>query len=202
MPEFSRRSLEILRQPMEDKEIRISRVYGTYVFPADFILCAAMNPCPCGYYPDMNHCRCTAGEVSHYLGKVSQPILDRMDLCADVTPVEYSDLHGGQKGESSENIRKRVEKVREIQRKRFKNESFQFNGEMQGKHVEEYCVLSKEAESLLEKAFYKLKFSGRAYHKVLKVARTIADMDGTEKIESAHIGEALSYRAFDKKYWN
>lgn len=202
MPEFSRRSLEILRQPLEDKVIRISRVNGTYVFPANFILCAAMNPCPCGFYPDMNRCRCTSGEVSHYLGKISQPLLDRMDLCADVSPVTFEDLRKQEKGETSETIRKRVEKVREIQKIRFKKENIQFNGELQGKQVEEYCILNEDAELLLQQVFAKMKFSARSYHKILKVARTIADMEGTEYIERSHLGEALTYRAPDKKYWD
>lgn len=202
MPEFSRRSLEILRQPLEDKVIRLSRVYGTYEFPANFILCAAMNPCPCGYYPDMNQCRCTSGEVAHYLGKISQPLLDRIDLCADVAPVNFTELRNQKKGETSEEIRTRVARVRDIQKLRFQGETIQFNGEMQGKQVEQYCVLEPEAEALLQKAFSKLKFSARSYHKILKVARTIADMDGAELIGSTHVGEALTYRALDKKYWN
>lgn len=202
MPEFSRRSLEILRQPLEDKVICLSRVNGTYTFPANFILCAAMNPCPCGFYPDMNQCRCTAGEVAHYLGKISQPLLDRMDLCADVAPVAYQQLRQNGKEEASAQIRQRVEKVREIQRIRFQGEKIQFNGEMQGKQVEYFCSLSEEAESLMQRAFDKMKFSARSYHKVLKVARTIADMEGEARIESRHLGEALTYRTLDKKYWN
>lgn len=200
MPEFSRRSLEILRQPLEDREIRISRVSGTYVFPADFILCAAMNPCPCGYYPDMNQCRCTAGQVSRYLNKLSQPLLDRLDLCADAEPVSFQNLKG-RAGESSETIRKRVEQVHGLQRQRYKNEPIQFNGELKGKKIEEYCKWDSQAEQLLETAFDKMGLSARAYHRVLKVARTIADMDGSFLIGRKHISEALSYRAFDKKYW-
>lgn len=202
MPEFSRRSLEILRQPLEDKVICLSRVNGTYTFPANFILCAAMNPCPCGFYPDMNQCRCTAGEVAHYLGKISQPLLDRMDVCADVAPVAYQQLRTKEKEESSAEIRRRVEKVREIQRLRFQNDTIQFNGEMQGKQVEFYCSLSPDAELLMQKAFEKQKFSARAYHKILKVARTIADMEHESDIQSRHLGEALTYRTLDKKYWN
>lgn len=202
MPEFSRRSLEILRQPLEDKVICLSRVHGTYTFPANFILCAAMNPCPCGFYPDMNQCRCSAGEVAHYLGKISQPLLDRMDLCADVAPVAYQQLRTTEKEETSEEIRRRVEKVREIQRIRFQKDTIQFNGEMQGKQVEFYCSLSADAERLMQKAFEKQKFSARAYHKILKVARTIADMENEVCIQSRHLGEALTYRTFDKKYWN
>ncbi len=202
MPEFSRRSLEILRQPLEDKVIRISRVYGTYDFPADFILCAAMNPCPCGYYPDMNRCRCTPAQVSQYLGRISQPLLDRLDLCADVTPVDFEGLSSIKMGEATEKIRERVSAVQEIQRLRYQGEGIQFNGELKGSQIEKYCSLDTEGKGLLQLAFEHMPFSARAYHRLLKVARTIADMDHSEKIQKHHIGEALSYRAFDKKYWN
>ncbi|HJB30369.1 MAG TPA: ATP-binding protein [Candidatus Blautia faecavium] len=202
MPEFSRRSLEILRQPLEDKVIRIARTTGTYEFPANFMLCAAMNPCPCGFYPDMNQCRCTAGEVAHYLGKISQPLLDRIDLCAEAAPVDFSQISSKKTGESSCDIRKRVETVREIQKLRFSGESIRFNGEMGKNHIDKYCYVSESAQKLLERAFKKIRFSARSYHRILKVARTIADMDGSEKIESRHAGEAISYRAFDKKYWS
>lgn len=201
MPEFARRSLEILRQPLEDKTIRISRVYGTYEFPANFILCAAMNPCPCGNYPNMNLCRCTAGEVAHYLGKISQPLLDRMDLCTDVPSVSFSQLNSRERGESSEDIRKRVEIVRQIQQERYRNEEIRFNGELKGSQIDKFCRMDSDADRLLEKAFKKISLSARSYHRILKVARTIADMDGAKVIQSRHIGEALTYRSFDKKYW-
>lgn len=201
IPEFSRRSLEILRQPLEDKVIRLSRVYGTCEFPASFILCAAMNPCPCGYYPDMNKCRCTPGEVSHYLGKISQPLLDRMDLCADVSEVSYEMLNSRIKGESSAVIRERVERTQDIQNRRYSRESINFNGELRDAMVEQYCQIEPAGRKLLERAFSRLRFSARAYHKVLKVARTIADMEQSHTICASHVGEALSYRAFDKKYW-
>jgi magnesium chelatase family protein len=202
MPEFSRRSLEILRQPLEDKKIQISRVYGTYTFPASFILCAAMNPCPCGYFPDMNQCRCTPGEVQHYMGKISQPLLDRIDLCTDVSPVSYGELHKGTPGESSETIRRRVTAVQQIQAERYQKEAIQFNGELTGRQIEQYCRLAPAAEQLLQKAFDTIHFSARSYHRILKVSRTIADMEASSLIESRHVAEALSYRAFDKKYWS
>ncbi|MBQ0000107.1 MAG: ATP-binding protein, partial [Clostridiales bacterium] len=202
MPEFSRRSLEILRQPLEDKMIQISRVYGTYSFPANFILCAAMNPCPCGYYPDMNQCRCTPGQVAHYIGKISQPLLDRIDLCTDVSPVSYGELHGGNAGESSAAIRERVRRVQEIQTRRYMEENIQFNGELKGHQIEKYCILTLDAEKLLQQAFETIHFSARSYHRILKVSRTIADMNGTEEIQKSDVAEALSYRAFDKRTWN
>lgn len=182
--------------------IRISRVNGTYEFPASFILCAAMNPCPCGYYPDMNRCSCSAGEVAHYLGKISQPLLDRIDLCTEAPLLDFSSLRGGRTGESSEAIRIRVEAVREIQRQRYLHENVRFNGELAGRQVEKYCQIDGAAESLLKRSFDKMPFSARSYHRILKVARTIADMDGSSDIREHHIGEALSYRPFDKKYWN
>lgn len=202
MPEFSRRSLEALRQPLEDKMIQLSRVSGTYFFPANFILAAAMNPCPCGYYPDMNKCQCTAGQVSHYLGKISRPLLDRIDICAEVPPVSFSQLNAGGSGESSAIIRKRVEKVREIQSRRYEEENIRFNGELHGKQIEKYCQLTKDGARLLGRAFDKMQFSARVYHRILKVSRTIADMEGEEKISGHHIGEAMAYRVFEKNYWN
>lgn len=201
MPEFSRRSLEILRQPLEDKVIHLSRTSGTHSFPANFMLVAAMNPCPCGHYPDMSRCRCSAGEVAHYLGKISQPLLDRIDICTEVPAVSFSQMKEEGKRETSAEIRLRVEKTRKIQRDRYENEAFCFNGELQGKQIEKYCRLTGEGECLLKRAYDKMQFSARSYHRILKVSRTIADMEGEERIGSCHVGEALSYRVFDKKYW-
>lgn len=202
MPEFSRKSLEILRQPLEDKEIHLSRAAGTYIFPASFMLAAAMNPCPCGFYPDMNRCRCTSGEITHYLGKISQPLLERIDICTEVPAVSFSKMKKKIPGESSAQIRKRVEAVQEIQRERYKEEKFCFNGELDGRKLEKYCVMTGGADKLLEQAYEQFQFSTRAYHKILKTARTIADMESSEKIKEEHICEALAYRAYDKKYWS
>ena len=200
MPEFARGSLEVLRQPLEDKQIQLSRASGTYVFPAGFILVAAMNPCPCGYYPDMNKCRCTPGEVSHYLHKLSQPLLERIDLCADVPPVNFSQISEEKSGESSALIRKRVEKARKIQQKRYQNEKICFNGELSGKQIRKYCVLTENAFQVAKNAFELMELSARSYHRILKVSRTIADMEGEELIHTRHVAEALTYKAFDKKY--
>lgn len=200
MPEFSRRGLEVLRQPLEDKQIQLSRASGTYVFPAGFILVAAMNPCPCGYYPDMNKCRCSPGEVSHYLHKLSQPLLERIDLCADVPPVDFSQISCVKPGESSAVIRERVERVRQIQSKRYEKEPICFNGELSGKQIQKYCVLTEHAFKMAQNAFELMDLSARSYHRILKVSRTIADMEGEEEIHSRHVAEALTYRAFDKKY--
>ena len=189
-----------LRQPLEDKQIQLSRASGTYVFPAGFILVAAMNPCPCGYYPDMNKCRCTPGEVSHYLHKLSQPLLERIDLCADVPPVNFSQISEEKPGESSALIRKRVEKARKIQQKRYQNEKICFNGELSGKQIRKYCVLTENALQVAKNAFELMELSARSYHRILKVSRTIADMEGEELIHTRHVAEALTYKAFDKKY--
>ena len=197
MPEFSRRGLEVLRQPLEDKQIQLSRASGTYVFPAGFILVAAMNPCPCGYYPNMNKCRCSPGEVSHYLHKLSQPLLERIDLCADVPPVDFSQISCVKPGESSAVIRERVERVRQIQSKRYEKEPICFNGELSGKQIQKYCVLTEHAFKMAQNAFELMDLSARSYHRILKVSRTIADMEGEEEIHSRHVAEALTYRAFE-----
>ena len=198
MPEFSRRSLELLRQPLEDRVIQISRVSGTYLFPADFMLCAAMNPCPCGYYPDMNRCTCTAGEVAHYMGKISRPLLDRIDICTEVPPVSFQELKKAVPGESSARIRERVRNVQKIQEERYRGENIRFNGQLQSRMIDRYCPVTDSASRLLAMAFDRISFSARSYHRLLKVARTIADMEGEEVIASHHVGEALSYRALEK----
>ena len=166
------------------------------------MLAAAMNPCPCGVYPDMNRCRCTSGEITHYLGKISQPLLERIDICTEVPAVSFSKMKKKIAGESSAQIRKRVEAVQEIQRERYKKEKFCFNGELDGRKLEKYCVMTGGADKLLEQAYEQFQFSTRAYHKILKTARTIADMESSEKIKEEHICEALAYRAYDKKYWS
>ena len=201
MAEFSKRSLEILRQPLEDKRIVLSRAAGSFVFPANFMLVAATNPCPCGCWPS-DQCHCTPFEIEHYLGRISQPLLDRIDLCADIPAVTYDEMTSLSSGESSDVIRARVEEVRRIQAERYRSESFSFNGELSGGMVQKYCCMTEEAEHLLKTAFNKMKFSARSYHKILKTARTIADLDKSEHIASSHIAEALTYRAMDKKYWN
>ena len=190
----------MLRQPLEDKKVQLSRASGTYIFPAGFLLVAAMNPCPCGFYPDMNRCRCTDREVSHYMNKISQPLLERIDLCSDVPAVAFSQINTTQKGESSAVIRRRVEEVRKIQAARYQKEKIRFNAELSGNQIQEYCVLTENALNLARNAFEVMELSARSYHRILKVARTIADMDQEEKIHARHLAEAVTYRAFDKKY--
>ena len=160
----------------------------------------AMNPCPCGYYPDMNRCTCTSGQIAHYLGKISRPLLDRIDICTEVPSVTFEQLQGKKRGERSAQIRKRVEKVQKIQAERYKNEKINFNGELQGKQIEKFCPMTQEAASLLDRAYNRISFSARSYHRILKVCRTIADMEGEDIIASHHVAEALSYRAFEQDY--
>lgn len=195
--EFNRDVLETLRQPLEDGEITISRVQGSLTFPARFILVAAMNPCPCGYYGDSEkECHCTPGEILRYQKKISGPLLDRIDLQVELPRVKYDDLKSEEKSEKSEQIRQRIEKVREIQKERFGslNKDIYTNGEMTSKETEEFCPLEKEAEMLLKKAIESFYLSARSYYKILKVARTIADLNNAKLIRSEHIAEALQYR--------
>lgn len=202
LPEFSRRSLEILRQPLEEKKINISRSSGNYCFPANFLLIAAMNPCPCGQYMDRNRCRCTPGEISRYQKKISFPLLDRMDLCMEVEEVSYEDLSGTKRGTvTSAELREKTEQAYEVQRMRYEKSGIRFNSDLKPTMLEEFCPMEENAKKLLEKAFAKYKLSARAYHKIVRVARTIADLAGQNIITSAHIGEAIRYRCVDYQYW-
>ena len=202
LPEFSKSSLEVLRQPMEDRCIHLSRVQGTYTFPADFMLVAAMNPCPCGYYPDMNRCRCTQQEIHRYLKKISQPLLDRMDICVEAPAVSWQEMTGQKRGETSAQIREVVTRTQKIQQERYRGTDIHFNSDMGAKEVEQYCVMNARGKEMIQKAFTGLSLSARGYHRVLKVARTIADMEEEELITEKHIAEALTYRMIDKKYWS
>ena len=200
LPEFSRAALETLRQPLEAHKICISRINGTYEFPADFLLVAAMNPCPCGYYPDRNRCSCTDGEVSRYLGRISGPLLDRFDLCTEVKDVSADQLWNRKKGSTSLQIRREILRVHNIQKERYRNCGVSFNGSLSGKDVEVYCQTDREGERLLKKAYEKMNLSMRGYHKILKTARTIADLDNEERIQEKHVAEAVFYRNLDNKY--
>lgn len=201
LPEFKSNTLELLRQPLEDRKINISRLNGVCSYPTGFMLISAMNPCKCGYYPDRNRCGCSLSQIKRYLNKISQPFLDRMDLCAEAVEVRYKDLEQKNCGETSKIIRKRVEETRKIQQKRYQNEDIYFNAELSPKLTEKFCVLGKEEQEFLEQAFHKMDLSARAYHRILKVARTIADMDRSEQIKLKHLSEAICYRSLDKKYW-
>ena len=201
LPEFSREVLEVLRQPLEEHQIRIARAQGTYQFPANFMLVGALNPCPCGCYPDLNKCRCTEREIQQYIGKLSQPFLDRMDICVEAPRVEYQVLKEKRREEKSEEIRKRVSEARKIQQIRYQSTGILTNAELEGKQLEKYCRLGKKEEQMMRQAFSRLGLTARTYYKILKVGRTIADLDESENIELRHLQEAIGYRAMDKKYW-
>ena len=201
LPEFKQNTIEILRQPMEEKEVRLVRVNGTYEYPADFMLVAAMNPCKCGYYPDMQRCTCTSAAIDRYLRKVSRPLLDRIDICVEVPQVRFRDLYNTGKSEKSEEIRARVVRTQEIQKMRYRGENFCFNSHIPSSRIFEYCKLDKKQEIYMEQMYDKLNLTARTYHKILRVARTLADMDESEQIKMSHLNEALCYRNIDKKFW-
>ncbi|MBU0732066.1 ATP-binding protein [Patescibacteria group bacterium] len=194
-PEFPRPVLEALRQPLEDGVVTVSRVQSTITYPANFILVAAQNPCPCGYADDnQKECTCTALQVSAYRKKISGPILDRMDMFIKVPRVEFSKLTSKQLAEPSEKIRRRVEAARHIQADRLKGSGLVTNSEMTNEYIEKYCALDIESQAMMQKAVTKLNLSPRAYFRTLKLSRTIADLAGSSDIKSPHVGEALQYR--------
>lgn len=203
LPEFQKNSLEVLRQPLEDRVITIGRANGTYTYPANFMFVASMNPCPCGYYgSSQNSCTCSPKQIHNYMCKISGPLLDRMDIQLEVPTVKYAELNDKIIPESSEKIKERVNIAREIQLKRFKNDSIFSNSELTPKKINKYCKLDNECENILKIAFEKLNLSARAYGRILKVARTIADLGGAENIEKSHILEAIQYRSLDKRYFS
>lgn len=201
LTEFRREVLDVLRQPLEEKRVRIARASGVVSYPADFILVGAMNPCPCGYYPDENKCSCREAQVRRYLGRVSGPFLDRMDLCCEVLRPDAGLLGREQMGETSAAIRERVLLAREIQEKRFRGSRIRFNGEMGIAEIKKFCRLDAEGMRQLEAAATAFSMSVRSYHKTLRIARTIADLEGSGEIRSAHINEAIYYRIQSGKYW-
>lgn len=201
LTEFQKPVLEVLRGPLEEHVVRIVRSQGNYIFPADVMLIAAMNPCPCGNYPDSNKCNCSPTQIQNYLGRISQPFLDRIDICIEVPRVKFEELHGGSKEESSVEIRKRVKKARERQIIRFQNGEAKFNASLTSAEIEKYCELDTACEKMMRQAFETMSLTARTYHKILKVARTIADLDGSEQIRMEHLQEAFAYRNIDKKYW-
>jgi magnesium chelatase family protein len=202
IPEFPKSVIEVLRQPMEDGKISISRASGSLTFPAKFMMVASMNPCPCGYLGDPTHeCSCSQGQIDKYLGKISGPLLNRIDIQIEVLPVKYDDLKDKRAEESSAVIKKRIVKARNIQRERYRNIGILTNSELSTKGISKFCKVNKESEILLKNAFETLGLSVRAYNKILKVARTIADLENYENIETKHIAEAIRYRSLDRKYW-
>ena len=202
LPEFNRSTLEVLRGPLEDGIVSISRVNSSFTYPCKFMFVASMNPCPCGYYGSKEkECTCTEQAISKYMGKISGPLLDRIDIQIEVTGVKYQKLESNNKIESSKDIQKRVNVARQIQRERYKNEKIYSNSELTPKLIEKYCQIDEESKKILQTAFEKLGFSARAYGRILKVARTIADLAGSTQINKSHITEAIQYRSLDKKYW-
>ncbi len=202
LPEFPRNVLEVLRQPLEDRKVTIARAQMTLTFPASFVLIAAMNPCPCGFANDFRReCFCTPPQVQRYMSKISGPLMDRIDIQVDVPAVPYKDLTGVRTAESSETIRHRVVGARNTQIRRFFDEHIYSNAQMGARHIRKYCVLTPECEKIMENAVTKLGFSARGYDRILKVARTIADLEGAEDLEPKHLSEAVQYRTLDRNLW-
>ncbi|MBC7087337.1 MAG: YifB family Mg chelatase-like AAA ATPase [Tissierellales bacterium] len=202
LPEFQKNVLEVLRQPLEDGFVHISRANASLTYPSNFMFVASMNPCPCGNLGDPYHqCTCSQNSIEKYLNKISHPLLDRIDIHVDVLPVKYDDLNKDVKEISSLEIREIVEQSRQIQKRRNSSSSIVYNANLLNKDIRKICKLSKSAELLMAKAFEKYKFSARSYNKILKVARTIADLEQSEIIDDIHLSEAIRYRSLDKKYW-
>ena len=201
LAEFQRGVLEVLRQPLEEKCVHLARQQGAYLFPADFMLVAAMNPCPCGYYPDLARCTCTVPQIQSYLAKISQPFLDRIDICVDAPKVEYPDLTGAKAELTSGKMRRMVGEARKRQFERFRGMDISTNSQMRKGELEKYCRLGREGEQMMRQAYEVMNLTARSYHKILKVARTIADLEGDENIKEIHVKEAIGYRMIDKKYW-
>lgn len=202
LAEFSRPALEILRQPLEDRQVTISRVSGSVTYPCSFMLIAAMNPCPCGYYGHPTRkCICSPRQVSSYLSRVSGPLLDRFDIHAEVAPVEFAELSSPHREEPSEKIRERVQKARDIQNARFKDTEITCNARITSDVIREVCPMTDGAVETLKNVFERLGLSARAYDRILKVARTCADMEESEIIQKTHIAQAVQFRSLDRKYW-
>jgi len=203
LPEFHRNVLEVLRQPLEDGIVTISRASGSVTFPCEFMLVAAMNPCPCGYFGDpKRECRCTSNQIQNYRNKISGPLLDRIDIHIEVPSIHYQDMASLEKGESSSSIRARVMAGRAIQQDRFSGQrKIHCNAGMGAKQLQKYCRLNNEAQDMLKMAIAELNFSARAYDRILKVSRTIADLDSSEEIKPNHVSEAIQYRTFDRQMW-
>jgi magnesium chelatase family protein len=202
LPEFRRDVLEVMRQPLEDGQVTISRAMRTLTFPSRFTLAAALNPCPCGYFNDARReCTCTEAQMSRYLARISGPLLDRIDLQVEVPALAPEEISSLEPGESSESIRERVDRARQIQRERFGDSRIESNAEMMTRHLRSHCILSVKSQGMIDRAVEKLGLSARAYDRILKVARTIADLAGAQSLEPEHVAEAIQYRALDKAYF-
>jgi magnesium chelatase family protein len=202
LPEFNRRSLEVLRQPLEEGKVTISRALTSSTFPANFVLVAAMNPCPCGYLGDARHaCKCTPAQIERYMGRISGPLLDRIDLHIEVPAVAFQELSASADGTSSGAMREQVNKARQVQRDRFGADNHRLNSRMTTRQLRKHCVLDADGRKLLQTAMDELGLSARAHDRILRVARTIADLDASPEIKSVHLVEAISYRSLDRKLW-
>jgi magnesium chelatase family protein len=203
LPEFDRSVLEVLRQPMEDKQVTISRAASSLTFPANFTLVASMNPCPCGYFGSARECKCSPMQIQRYVGKISGPLMDRIDIHVDVPAVKFNELHGNgvPAGDTSDVIRERVMRARNIQLQRLGGEGAFSNSAMTPNQIRTFCALDSECEQLLERAMVKQGLSARAHDRILKVARTIADLEASERIKPGHLSEAINYRSLDRNYW-
>lgn len=201
LTEFRKSTIEILRQPLEDKKINIARVNGSFVFPANFMLAAAMNPCSCGYYPDMNRCHCSRTSIMRYIGKISQPLLDRIDICVEAPTLDFAQITGKQNNESSQEIRERVVDCQKRQRQRYGKYKFSLNSGIPSNYMDKFCALGTTESDYMAQMYDRYSLTARTYYKVLKVARTIADLDMAENIKLPHLQEAIAYRGLDKKYW-
>lgn len=203
LPEFNRNSLEVLRGPLEDRKITISRLNSTITYPCNFMFIASMNPCPCGYSGSKEkECKCKPEQIRKYINKISGPLLDRIDIHIEVAGIKFSKLQSDKKVENSKEIKNRVNKARKIQIERYKEYNIYSNAELTPKLIEKFCKLNNNSKIILEKAFKKLGLSPRAYGRILKVARTIADLEAQTEISQKHLAEAIQYRSLDRKYWN
>ena len=203
LPEFRKNVLEVMRQPLEDGQVAIARAAASYTYPANFMLVAAMNPCPCGFFGDPSReCRCSRQQIQNYISRISGPLLDRIDLQVEVPAVKYKDLASEFVGEPSVSIRERVQRARHIQQERFTQAQIYCNANMESRHLREFCKVEDAAQELLRVAITQLGLSARAYDRILKVARTIADLAASPTIEAEHVSEAIQYRSLDRSFWN
>jgi magnesium chelatase family protein len=202
LPEFRRNVLEVMRQPLEDRQVTISRASASLTYPANFMLVAAMNPCPCGFFSDPTRdCKCSPTQIQNYVSRISGPLLDRIDIQVEVPAVKYAELANETTGEPSADVQERVEKARHIQQQRFADTAIHANASMESKQIREYCQIDSQAQELLRVAINQLGLSARAYDRILKVARTIADLDRNPHIEAVHVSEAIQYRSLDRSFW-
>jgi magnesium chelatase family protein len=202
LPEFERNVLEVLRQPLEDGQVTISRAAMSLTFPSRFMLASAMNPCPCGFFNDpTRECKCSPMQIQRYVSKISGPLLDRIDIHIDVPAVKFKELAGDDQGEASEQIRGRVVSARRVQLERFKGERVFCNAQMTSRLIRKHCAIDSLSKTLLENSITRLGLSARAYDRILKVSRTLADLQGKERIDAEHVSEAIQYRTLDRNFW-